>query len=129
MKHGRINIVGGEPEEYAGVIALKKTHIEDGDHSRRTTRSQRGKEPSEDLDSTDEYTPVKERTAKPYHHRKIKHYHTLRKMGWGDFRGRTGDWFGEVDETPFVDEIIRVDTLDSLPKVHCNDGIAIHGIT
>ncbi|KAF3438535.1 hypothetical protein FNV43_RR21297 [Rhamnella rubrinervis] len=70
----------------------KKTRAEDGDHSRRTTRSQRGKEPSEDLDSTDEYIPAKERTAKPYHSRRAKHYYTLRedRASREDLAGESG---------------------------------------
>ncbi|KAF3455858.1 hypothetical protein FNV43_RR00500 [Rhamnella rubrinervis] len=66
----------GQGAKGRGGRSGKKTRAEDGDHSRRTTRSQRGNEPNEDLDSTDEYTPAKEWTVKPYHPRKTKHYHT-----------------------------------------------------
>ncbi|KAF3443030.1 hypothetical protein FNV43_RR16951 [Rhamnella rubrinervis] len=43
------------------------------------SQGKRGEEPSEDLDSTDEYTPAKGRTVKAYHPRKMKHYYTLRE--------------------------------------------------
>ncbi|KAF3431648.1 hypothetical protein FNV43_RR26379 [Rhamnella rubrinervis] len=98
----------------------KKTRAEDGDHSRRTTRSQRGKEPSEDLDSTDEYTPAKERTAKPYHPRKTNHYHTLRedRASREDLAGgENGDWLGDGRDRLWAKS--RGSIPGFSPKVHC----------
>ncbi|KAF3442815.1 hypothetical protein FNV43_RR16733 [Rhamnella rubrinervis] len=97
-----------------------------GDHSRKTMRSQRGKELNEDLDSTDKYIPVKGRTTEARYLRRMKHGHAFKEAHYRETARRERWWFGGVDETPFVDEITKVDTPTGFthPKFILYDGIA-----